>query len=39
LYGMVTVAFKFEEKLSGRALWLEPVLMASLFILAGFILA
>lgn len=39
LYGMVTVAFNFDEKLSGRALWLEPVLMASLFILTGFILA
>ena len=39
LYGLITVANNFDEKLSGRALWFEPVLMTSIFIAAGFILA
>jgi hypothetical protein len=39
LYGMVTIANNFDEKFSGRALWLEPVVMTGLFFIAGFILA
>lgn len=39
LYGLVTIANNFDEKLSGRALWLEPVVMALLFAITGFILA
>ena len=39
LYGMVTIANNFDEKLRGLALWLEPVVMVALFFIVGFILA
>jgi hypothetical protein len=39
LYGLNNLANNFDQKLSGRALWLEPLVMTTVFIFAGFILA
>lgn len=38
LYGLITVAINYDAKLNGRALWLEPIIMTSIFILAGLFL-
>ena len=38
LYGLIAIAVNLEEKRSGQAMWIEPVLMTVCFIVLGFLL-
>lgn len=38
LYGLIAIAVNLEEKRSGQATWIEPVLMTVCFIVLGFLL-
>lgn len=38
LYGLLNLAHNFEARLTGRVLWVEPVVMTGFFIAIGFLL-